>query len=154
MLLPSCSVRRSLASEGREESCAEDCVASMLPVQKPSRRMTPAAAWMLTLAVSLALQVALSAHTHGQSGAPSSRAPQCSSSFRNWIHCFVNPSDIQRGIFGSCTCTARRPVRMHAHMHTHARTHTHTRTHARWHARTHAHTPTHKHTHTFCSPSV
>ncbi|CAL8366720.1 unnamed protein product [Boreogadus saida] len=50
------------AGEGREESFVEDCVAGMLLLQKPSRTMKPAAAWMLTLALSLSLALQTPSH--------------------------------------------------------------------------------------------
>ena len=119
-------------------------ITSRLLVQKPSRTMKPAAAWTLTLALSLALQVAHS--THRQSSTPSTDYRSARLRFKKWNHCFVNASDIQRGIIaGFCACTPRGPAQRHAHMHahTHARTPRRLSTHIKTHTCKHTHTNTH-----------
>ncbi|KAG7267626.1 hypothetical protein CRUP_018604, partial [Coryphaenoides rupestris] len=64
------SLRRSLAADREQSPVSGHRVASMLLVQKQSWTMRPAAVWMLTLALSLALQLlasaALANHSSGE----------------------------------------------------------------------------------------
>ncbi|KAG7254231.1 hypothetical protein CRUP_008436 [Coryphaenoides rupestris] len=57
LVSPICSLRRSLAADREQSPVSGHRVASMLLVQKQSWTMRPAAVWMLTLALSLALQL-------------------------------------------------------------------------------------------------
>jgi len=63
LVSPICSLRCSLAADREQSSVSGHRVASMLPVQRQSWAMRPAAVWMLTLALSLALQVTKQPHT-------------------------------------------------------------------------------------------